>query len=180
MRTGQVIVVVAGLALGWHSGVAADGNHGIDSIHGGPLVDTVRRATDQFKHVSAAVAAGYAPFLGCVSGPQAGAMGVHYVNGDLVGDGALDAERPEALMYEPVNGRLRFVGVEFIVLADAWDAAHPARPVLMGHVLHYTGSPNRYGIPAFYSLHVWAAKENANGPFADWNPKVSCAQFSGE
>jgi hypothetical protein len=43
--------------------------------------------------------AGYALFLGCVSGPQEGAMGFHYVNGDLVGDGVIDAQRPEALIY---------------------------------------------------------------------------------
>ena len=27
-------------------------------------------------------------------------MGVHYVNGDLVGDGELDPAKPETLMYE--------------------------------------------------------------------------------
>jgi len=26
-------------------------------------------------------------------------MGFHYVNGDLVGDGVIDAQRPEALIY---------------------------------------------------------------------------------
>ncbi|MGW8322698.1 MAG: hypothetical protein ACWGSD_14200, partial [Thermodesulfobacteriota bacterium] len=31
--------------------------------------------------------AGYGLFHGCMSSPQAGAMGVHFVNGDLVGDG---------------------------------------------------------------------------------------------
>jgi hypothetical protein len=173
MKLRRVVIGVA-LALAGHIGLAADGHHG---VHDGPLVDAVRRATEPFALVSAAKTAGYAQFLGCVSGPQEGAMGVHYVNGDLVGDGVLDPARPEALMYEPRNGRLRLVGVEFIVLAQTWDAQHATPPVLMGHVLHYTGSPNRYGIPAFYSLHVWAWKDNANGAFADWNPDVSCAQF---
>jgi hypothetical protein len=141
---------------------------------GGVLVDVVSRAIQQFTNPGAAVAAGYAPFLGCVSGPQEGAMGIHYVNGALVGDGELDAQRPEALMYEPRNGRLQLVGVEFIVLAEQWDAAHDAPPTLLGQVFHYNGSPNRYGIPAFYELHVWAARHNPNGAFADWNPRVSC------
>ena len=176
MKRRQIVVIVAALAIGWQISVAADGHH---SVHSGPLVDAVRRATEEFRFVSRATAAGYGQFLGCVSGPQEGAMGVHYVNGDLVGDGVLDPARPEALMYEPSNGRLRFVGVEFIVLAQTWDAQHAAPPTLMGHVLHYTASPNRYGIPAFYSLHVWAWKDNANGAFADWNPDVSCVQFSG-
>jgi hypothetical protein len=63
------------------------------------LVEEVRRATARFSDVAAAGPAGYAPFLGCVSGPQEGAMGFHYVNGDLVGDGVIDAQRPEALIY---------------------------------------------------------------------------------
>jgi hypothetical protein len=73
--------------------------------HGGsasaPIAQEVRRATARYQDVTAATAARYALFLGCVSGPQGGAMGIHYVNGDLVGDGKLDAARPEALMYEP-------------------------------------------------------------------------------
>ena len=64
------------------------------------LVQLVRDATRQFIDVNAATAAGYEPFLGCVSGPDHGAMGVHYVNSALVGDGEIDASRPEALIYE--------------------------------------------------------------------------------
>ena len=131
-----------------------------------------------FHDVTAARAAGYAPFLGCVSGPQAGAMGTHFVNSDLVGDGMLDARRPEALMYEARGGTLRLVGVEYIVLADAWNARNPAPPTLAGQAFHYTGSPNRYGIPAFYALHVWAWKANPHGMFVDWNPAVSCEEYS--
>jgi len=138
------------------------------------LVEEVRRATARFNDVAAARAAGYAPFLGCVSGPQEGAMGTHYVNGDLVGDGVVDAQHPEALMYEARDGRLRLVGVEYIVLAEAWDARNQTPPVLMGQAFHLTASPNRYGIPAFYALHVWAWKHNPHGMFVDWNPKVSC------
>src|SRR5262249_18416111 len=54
------------------------------------LVKLVRDATGQFINVNAATAAGYLPFLGCVSGPDHGAMGFHYVNSALVGDGMLD------------------------------------------------------------------------------------------
>src|SRR5579859_1521889 len=44
------------------------------------LVQTVRDATQQYMDVSAAIAAGYSPVLGCVSGSDHGAMGIHYVN----------------------------------------------------------------------------------------------------
>jgi hypothetical protein len=39
------------------------------------LVQLVRESTRQFINVNAATAAGYGPFLGCVSGPDHGAMG---------------------------------------------------------------------------------------------------------
>jgi len=141
-----------------------------------PLAQEVRRVTERYQDVAAATAAGYAMFLGCVSSPQDGAMGVHYVNGDLVGDGKLDASRPEALMYEPRSGKLELVGVEYIVIASAWDAASKTPPTLMGQVFHYNTSPNRYGIPAYYALHVWAWKPNPHGAFMDWNPAVSCEE----
>ena len=70
------------------------------------LVQLVRDATKQFVNVNAATAAGYQPFLGCVSGPDHGAMGFHYVNGALVGDGVLDASHPEVLIYEASDGGL--------------------------------------------------------------------------
>jgi hypothetical protein len=128
--------------------------------------------------LDAAEAAGYGLFHGCVSGPQEGAMGIHFVNGDLVGDGEVDASQPEALIYEFRNGHLRLVGVEYVVIAEAWDADHDTPPTLMGQVFHYVGAPNRYRIPAFYELHVWAWKKNPSGMFTDWNPKVSCEDYT--
>ena len=38
-------------------------------------------------------------------------MVVHFVNSALVGDGELDVEHPEAVIYEPQNGVFRLVGV---------------------------------------------------------------------
>ena len=43
--------------------------------------------------------------------------------------------------------------------------------------MHLIESPNRYGLPAFYTLHVWAWKESSTGPFVNWHPTVSCAAF---
>jgi hypothetical protein len=144
------------------------------------LAETVRQATAQFKDVKAAEAAGYALLHGCVSGPQDGAMGIHFANGGLVGDGALDAPHPEALLYEPKDGNLQLVAVEYVVIAEAWNAKHQTPPVLMGQLFNYVGAPNRFGLPAFYELHVWAWKSNPSGIFADWNPGVSCEEFVGD
>ena len=140
------------------------------------LVQIVRNATRQFLDVNNAGAAGYGPFLGCVSGPDHGAMGVHYVNGGLVGDGEIDASHPEALIYETLNGETKLVGVEFIVDAATWLANHNnTPPVLEGQVFNLVGSPNRYNLSSFFELHVWAWRHNPNGAFVDWNDHVTCA-----
>ena len=140
--------------------------------------EMVRQATAQFKDVRKAT--GYELLHGCVSGQQEGAMGIHFANGTLVGDGKLDAMTPEALLYEPKDGKLQLVGVEYVVIAADWDAKHPTPPVLMGQLFNYSGAPNRFGIPPFYELHVWAWKNNPAGVFADWNPRVSCEEFVGD
>jgi hypothetical protein len=101
-------------------------------------------------------------------------MGNHYVNGALVGDGVLDASQPEVLIYEASNGGLQLVGVEFVVIAQTWLASHTTPPVLEGQTFLFVDSPNRYGLPAHYELHVWAWRDNPNGAFVDWNNKVSC------
>ena len=99
----------------------------------GPLVKLVRQITEQYKNVAAAEAAGYSLAFGCVSGPDAGAMGLHYVNMPLVMDGEIDPERPEIILYEPVgNGQVRLTGADYLVLADAWDKKHSSSPELMG------------------------------------------------
>jgi hypothetical protein len=137
------------------------------------LADHVRKVTASYRDIDNAIAAGYAQFGGCVSGPEAGAMGVHFVNGALVDD-TLDADHPEALIYEVKGGVARLVGVEYITPVAAWDAAHDGPPVLQGQHLHLVGTPNRYRLPALYELHVWAWRDNPMGTFVDWNPRVSC------
>jgi hypothetical protein len=142
------------------------------------LVKLVRDTTRRYRDVSQAVADGYQLQFGCVSGSHEGAMGLHFVNFDLVADPALDASRPELLVYEPLpQGKVRLVAVDYLVFKDAWDASSTATPQLMGQLFHLFDSPNRYGLPAFYTLHVWAWKDNPSGTFANWNPKVSCDAF---
>jgi hypothetical protein len=139
------------------------------------LVQFVRQSTHQFIDVNAATAAGYGPFLGCVSGPDHGAMGIHYINLGLYADGEIDVTRPEALIYEPSGDHRRLVGVEYLVDAVTWLASHNnAPPVLEDQVFQYVDSPNRYNLPAFFELHVWAWRDNPAGAFVDWNNRVSC------
>jgi hypothetical protein len=146
------------------------------------LVKIVREATERFKQVSVAENEGYGLLFGCVSGGDTGAMGMHFVNMALVGDGEIDARKPEIVIYEPLpNGKLRLIGADYLVLADAWNQKHPdGPPQLNGQLFHYFEAPNRFGLPPFYTLHVWAWKENPTGTFVNWHSKVSCDAFSGE
>jgi len=153
---------------------AADDHSAHDSAVPAKLVADVRTATQKFVDVNAATAAGYGPFLGCVSGPDQGAMGVHYVNPMYVGDGEINVNQPEALIYEPTVDGMKLVGVEFIVDAATWNLNHNAPPVLDGQVFNLVNSPNRFGLAAFYELHVWAWRDNPNGAFVDWNTRVTC------
>ena len=145
----------------------------------GALVALVREATERFRDVSVAEAEGYTLMFGCVSGPDYGGMGLHYVNLARVADGVLDPAVPEIVIYEPLpNGRRRLIGADYLVFAGDWDESNPGTtPQILGQLLHLFESPNRYGLPAFYTLHVWAWKENPNGAFVNWHPGVSCEAF---
>ncbi len=145
------------------------------------LVRAVRLVTARFFNVAAAEAADYHLLFGCVSGPDFGAMGMHFVNMNLVGDGAIDVARPEIVIYEPQpGGGLRLIGADYLVLAETWDATHTSAPELMGQLFHRFDAPNRFGLPAFYTLHVWAWKDSPTGTFVNWNANVSCDAFSGQ
>jgi hypothetical protein len=174
-----IIGCFACIALGPSLARAQDQrSHAEHRDHTSPLVHVVRQATERFKDVAAAEADGYAHQFGCVSGPDFGAMGLHYVNLPLLVDGELDPTRPEAIIYEPLpNGRLKLIGAEYVVPAQIWDATHDAAPQLMGQLFHLLEGPNRFGPQSLYALHVWAWKENPNGAFVNWHPNVSCEAF---
>jgi hypothetical protein len=145
------------------------------------LIKIVRDATERFKDVAVAKAEGYALQFGCVSGDDSGAMGMHYVNGDLVNSGVIDATHPQIVIYEPMpNGTLKLIGADYLVIADQWNATHSDPPQLMGQLFHLFEAPNRFKLPAFYTLHVWAWKENPSGAFVNWHPNVSCQSFTGQ
>jgi hypothetical protein len=131
-----------------------------------PLAAKVRAVDARFADVAQATKEGYAP-IPCVSGIDGGAMGIHYVSMDLINDEKVDVAHPEAVLYEPgKDGKLTLVAVEYIT------GKGPAQ--LDGHLFSFTNAPNRYGLPAFYELHVWAWRPNPTGTFADMNPNVSC------
>ncbi len=193
MRLTRSLVGVLVVVSGWPSGALLAQAHDAhmktppqqpqaaeQKKQGNALVTAVREATERFRDVAVAEAEGYGLRFGCVSGGDYGAMGLHFVNFPLVVDGTIDAATPEIVLYEPLsNGRLRITGADFVVLAADWDKTHASAPELNGQLFHFFEAPNRFGLPPFYTLHVWAWKDNPNGTFTNWNPSVSCDGFNG-
>jgi hypothetical protein len=140
----------------------------------------LRTRTHAFHNIANAEQAGFGVLadekgITCIDMPGMGGMGVHWVKGKRVGDPAEHLAKPEALVYEPLaDGTLKLAAVEYVVIKADWDASHSSRPTMFGHRFNLTKAPNRFGLPAFYSLHVWAFKHNPAGMFASWNPDVHC------
>ncbi|MBZ5741198.1 hypothetical protein [Nocardioides mangrovi] len=142
-------------------------------------VQQVRDATAKYRSPHRAKRDGYALLkdaagIACIDDP-AGGMGVHLVDGDAVSDAKARAGHPEALVYEPTEQGKRLVAVEYVVFRSAWRKHHPTgKPHLFGRAFELQGADNRYGLPPFYELHLWAWKHNPSGLFDDWNPRVHC------
>jgi hypothetical protein len=163
-----VIVAVAAVAL-----VALPGRAQAEP----EVFAQMRQATAPYLSLEPALADGYGELLHCLSDPQAGAMGYHYVNGALVGDDQLDVLRPEALVYQRLpSGELQLGALEYIIFYDVWhaDPSRTTPPELLGQTFELKTSLVEYGVPPFYELHVWLWEQNPSGVFADWNPRVSC------
>jgi hypothetical protein len=155
-------------------------HHGGNQKRRSELVKIVQQATWKYRDVEVAEADDYNLLFGCVSGEDSGAMGLHYVNLALYADGKIDAHQPEIVIYEPqTNGRPKLIGADYIVDAAAWNATHAQAPELNGQMFHYFPAPNRFGLPAFYTLHVWAWKDNPTGTFVNWHQNVSCDAHDG-
>ena len=167
--SGRFLLGVLALVCTWSSPARAQHEHsnGVATKNqSSELIRIVREATERFKDPAVADGEGYKLAFGCVSGPDSGAMGMHFVNMGYVGDPTLDPARPEILLYEPLpDGRLRLIGADYLVLASAWDGLHPGEPPqIMGQLLHL--------------FEAW--KENPTGTFVNWHANVSCDAFSGK
>ena len=98
------------------------------------------------------------------------------MNAGHASDPSVDAQTPEALLYERLRaGRLRFVGVEYIVLQSAWDAEHNAPPSLFNRRFALVGVGNGIGPASFYELTAALSKDSPGGMFTDWRPRATCA-----
>ncbi|HEX5458527.1 MAG TPA: hypothetical protein VFX20_01005 [Steroidobacteraceae bacterium] len=198
------LMTIAALTLGTCLTASADPHPSLpaaayDSDHGSAIAAAVRAATAKYRDINVARAAGYVvPATTCVSGPDHGAMGIHWanpaylMNPPFTAANELDPSHPAILIYEPqADGSEVLVGVEYVLPLPLWiardpgnnDPANPpargaAVPSVDGHLMNYQAQPNRYGVGNSFYLHIWAWRYNPDGLFADWNRTVSCAKQS--
>lgn len=194
---GLIIAIAAGGAVGAAVAVTAPKE---------PSLAEVKAATERFRDVRTALAEGYIrdPANGCdtadmMGKPAAlGAMGVHYYRPDLLGvtappnprvDGTgtyTDFRKPAILIYEPqADGSMALVAVENLVFQKAWHAKHKDKPKF--HGLAYdtmqddpaTAIDEAHNFAPHYDRHVWIYRDNPNGVFTPFNPKVTCRYHTG-
>lgn len=145
---------------------------GLSAEHNAQLAQ-LRRFIAPFHQLDRAMAAGYnVEVTPCLELAGQGGMGFHYGNPNFINNAVANLLEPELLLYEPQkNGRMRLVGVEYIIPFTELPATAPA-PTLLGQTFHADPGPQ------IWALHVWVGTHNPSGIFADWNPTVTC-QFAG-
>lgn len=126
-------------------------------------IQAVQAAVEPFAAVGAASAAGFRPALGMIP-----TMGTHWVNRERMRSGTgSEITRPEHLMFSPVDGEERLVGVAFAYQAtpgqatpDLFDGESDA-----WHTHPELSPPGQ----ELTMLHVWFVP-SPDGPFAGHNP----------
>jgi hypothetical protein len=170
---------------------------------GEPSLEEVRTLTAKYQDVSVALAESYVrdPTNMCDTADmmgrpkELGAMGIHFFRPDLLGISGppnprvsgtgthTDFRKPSILIYEPqADGSLKLVAVENLVFDKAWKAAGKGDwPSFQGQPYNAmaddpaTSVDEAHLFEPHHDLHVWLYRENPNGLFAQFNPRVNCA-----
>jgi hypothetical protein len=125
-----------------------------------------RAGTAAYHDLQAAIDAGFVePFdpNPCFTLPDAG-MGFHYIKRERVDLSPVAAE-PELLVYMPGDdGAQHLVAVEYLVPGLPTDTP----PELFGQQFHFTE------LVSGWTLHAWIWRNNPDGMFEDFNPKLRC------
>ncbi|MBC6982188.1 hypothetical protein [Caulobacter sp. 17J80-11] len=194
------LLLAPGLALALAGAAAAADDP--KPAPGEPDLAAVRASAEKYRDVNQALADGYVrdPMNTCETAQmmglpgEQGAMGVHYFRPDLLGVTAppnprvsgtgthTDFLKPGVLIYEPqADGTLALVALENLVFEKAWTAAgHKTPPSFHGvayeHMVDDPKTPvdEAHMFEPHYDKHVWIWRENPNGVFAPFNPKVTC------
>jgi hypothetical protein len=138
----------------------------------------LRQATVKYQDVNIAIADGFLPTPHCVAHPELGGMGYHYVNPARVMNGTINMFEPEILLYAEVEGKIRLIGVEYMLPLGPPGAAipdeYPPAPVLFGATFDGPMPAPEPDVPPHYALHVWLWQANPSGIFSPFNPNINC------
>jgi hypothetical protein len=148
-----------------------------------PELMSARDALAKYADPLVAVRDGYFSTVACVDFPHGakdgpveyppGAMGVHFLNPANIAP-VLDPAKPQVLLYEEVDGKLKLTGAEwFMPVAAAGGKA----PAIFGQTLAGPMDGHEPIMPAalrHYDLHVWFWKDNPRGMFTSTNASVKC------
>jgi hypothetical protein len=115
------------------------------------LITIVRESTERFKNVLVAEKGGYVLQFGCVSELRLG-----------------------------TNRHKHLIGADFVVITEVRERKKQYPPEPIAQLVRYLGFSNRLDLPANYTLHVWAWKDNPNDALVNWHPDVSCELFGGQ
>jgi hypothetical protein len=126
-------------------------------------IATLQRVTARYHDLNVAIADSFVLLHPCENRPDEGPVGIVYVNMGRLLDGVVNAESPDALIYEPATPRPKLVGVEFAVV-NAGQAA----PQFLGNTFQ---EEDEFGV---FALHAWVWRNNPEGLFAETNPNVFC------
>jgi hypothetical protein len=148
-----------------------------------PDLLAARTALAKYNDPYVAVRDGYFSTIACIDFPHGGqdgpvtykpgAMGVHLLNTANIGP-KLDPAKPQVLIYEPVDGRLKLVAAEWLMPVQA---AGGKAPQIFGQTLLGPMNGHEPIMPKelmHYDLHVWLWKENPSGVFESTNSAVKC------
>jgi hypothetical protein len=129
----------------------------------------LRRATDRYHRLDAAIADGFVFLHGCEVRPEGGPVGIVYVQPGRLVDGVIDTALPDGLIYAPsATEGPRLVAVELAVPFTQWTS--PQAPTFLGATFQ---REDEFGV---FGLHVWLWRNNPGGLFAESNPNVTCSQ----
>jgi hypothetical protein len=136
----------------------------------------VRAGTEKYRDLQTAVAEGYRPI-----GPEAPAMGRHWVQPGLLVATRFDPDHPPLLEYASIRGRAVLVGVAY-ALPLGPDESPPDFPAGRTAWHSHTGSLADEGFRLTHDdahamhpgervavLHVWVWLDNPAGPFVPVN-----------
>jgi len=174
------VAVVTGLALGF-LGCNSSDSPTTASVDAAALSEA-QAATARYADVAVALAEGFIQASPCEAVAGRGAMGHHYVNPARV-DGRLVVSQPEVLLYIPEGGRLRLVGIEYLlpIFQDGRPFFGPGAPPNPGPVPTLFGqrfdgpmAGHNPAMPWHHDLHVWMYRENPAGYFTQYNSSLSC------